>query len=1177
MVSRVKELMDKRENIRNIGIVAHIDHGKCVSSESKIALADGRMMKARELYDEVRKSGNKLNISDTNPVSGLNKDKIDEAYEPDQEKGIASLDRSTGRTVEDTLLYACKGTSDRTIKITTSNGHSLKTTPEHEFLTLSQDGSMGFKQADRLEEGCIVIGIRNLPFEGSEKVVDQIKSNIKDELDLISSFISKTLNLDTPSIFYITGILNASIFDGWTIPEPDIIKSALKIPYEEAEDIYEFLEELDTEKEIKEIKEEIGPLNLHNIANDIHGATTDAISTYIAGFIDSTGKIEDNLSVVFPDNRLDASELNAIPEIRERVKNIQNLLYRFDVASMDEKYTLKVEGLPSIQNLLESIPSGKLEGLDIHSESNKIEVKTESEKNKIFEVPPAQIDNVPINSSLLEEATENMEEPCNSKEYTDGQTITKTSLSSFVEDVSQNSDQNLGRLRALSKADTSFVEVENIQELDGEEVFDFGVKDHKNFISNGIVVHNTTLTDNLLAGAGMISEELAGEQLFMDFDEEEQERGITIDAANVSMVHDFTDDHYLINLIDTPGHVDFGGDVTRAMRAVDGAVVVVDAVEGCMPQTETVLRQAVKENVKPVLFINKIDRLINELELSEQEMQQKFVQIINEVNQLTSGMIEDEERKKEWKVSVNDGSVAFGSALYNWALSYPYMEETGITFKDIVDYCKDEEHKKLYEKAPIHQIVLNMVIRHLPNPLKAQRYRIPTIWDGDIDRDIGESMINADPDSDTAFMVTDISIDPHAGEVATGRLFAGTLEEGTEVNISGVPGKNRIQQVGIFMGPERVNVDKVPAGNIAAITGLGDAIAGSTVSTVELTPFESIKHISEPVVTVAVEAKRMKDLPKLIEVLRQVSREDPTVHVDIDEETGEHLISGMGELHLDIITHRIERDKGVSIETSEPIVVYRETVKGSDGPIEAKSPNKHNKFYLMVEPLPDEVVSEIKEGNATMDMPERKRRDVLMEAGMDKDDAKNVKSLHKSNAFVDSTKGVQYLRDTIELVLEAFEEAMDSGPLANEPCRGVLVRLDDVKLHEDAVHRGPAQVIPAVRKGILAVMSHADPTLLEPMQKVYVNTPQDTMGGASREIQGRRGKILNMEHKGDLTTIEATAPVAEMFGFAGDLRSATEGRAMWSTEPADFSEVPKSIIDDIINEIKERKGLNVQT
>ncbi|MCK4652508.1 MAG: elongation factor EF-2, partial [Methanosarcinales archaeon] len=487
----------------------------------------------------------------------------------------------------------------------------------------------------------------------------------------------------------------------------------------------------------------------------------------------------------------------------------------------------------------------------------------------------------------------------------------------------------------------------------------------ENIRNIGIVAHidhgKTTLTDNLLAGAGMISKELAGRQLFMDFDEEEQARGITIDAANVSMVHEFEDDEYLINLIDTPGHVDFGGDVTRAMRAVDGAIVVVDAVEGAMPQTETVLRQALKENVTPVLFINKVDRLINELQVDAQNMQIKLGKVIDNVNKLIKGM--SEEKYKEWRLDASAGNVAFGSALYNWAISVSYMKKSGVSFKEVYDYCTTGNMKELAQRCPLHEVLNDMVIRHLPNPLVSQKRRVPVIWHGDADSKIGMQMTGCDPDGDVALMVTKITRDPHAGEIATGRLFSGTLRRGQELYISGVSSPDRIQQVGVFMGPERLEVEKIPAGNIAAVTGLKNAIVGSTAASLrEMTPFEAILHASEPVVTVAVEAKHMRDLPKLIEVLRQVSKEDPTLKVKIDEETGEHLLSGMGELHLEIIAHRIERDKGVEITTSEPIVVYRETVTGSAGPVEGKSPNRHNRFYIKVSPLEPEIVDMIKSG-----------------------------------------------------------------------------------------------------------------------------------------------------------------------------------------------------------------------
>jgi len=697
----------------------------------------------------------------------------------------------------------------------------------------------------------------------------------------------------------------------------------------------------------------------------------------------------------------------------------------------------------------------------------------------------------------------------------------------------------------------------------------------------GIVAHidhgKTTLSDNLLAGAGMISEELAGRQLFMDSDEEEQARGITIDASNVSMVHEYDGKEYLINMIDTPGHVDFGGDVTRAMRAVDGAVVVVDAVEGTMPQTETVLRQALKEGVRPVLFINKVDRLINELKVNEQEMQIRLARVIDKVNKLIKGMNE-KMYNEGWKLDAAKGTVAFGSALYKWAVSIPFMKKSGVSFKEVYEKCNSGDMKWLAKNSPLHAVLLDMVVKNLPNPIEAQHRRIPIIWHGDYDSPEGKAMINCDPNGPVCLMVTDISFDPHAGEVATGRLFAGTLRRGTECYIMGTAKKvNRIAQVGIFMGAERIEVDSLPAGNIAAVTGLKDAIVGSTVTALlEMTPFESLKHYSEPVMTVAVEAKNMKDLPKLVEVLRQVAKEDPTVQVSINEETGEHLISGMGELHLEIITGRIKRDKGVDIITSTPIVVYRETVTGRAGPVEGKSPNRHNRFYIELEPMDPAIVKLIKDGVVSMNQQALERRDILVAAGMDKEEAKNVRAIEATNMFIDMTKGIQYLNETMELILEGWREALRGGPLADEQVQNLKVRLVDVKLHEDAIHRGPAQVIPAVRSAVKAGMLMAGDSLLEPIQKIQITVPADLMGAATSQIQGRRGQIFDMQSEGDTVTVIGKAPVAELFGFAGDIRSATEGRAMWSTEFAGFELVPAGLVEEVVRSIRRRKGLKEQ-
>ena len=704
------------------------------------------------------------------------------------------------------------------------------------------------------------------------------------------------------------------------------------------------------------------------------------------------------------------------------------------------------------------------------------------------------------------------------------------------------------------------------------------------FIRNiGTAAHidhgKTTLSDNLIAGAGMMSENLAGKQLMLDFDEQEQARGITINAANASMVHHYHGKDYLINLIDTPGHVDFGGDVTRAMRALDGCIILVCAVEGIMPQTETVIRQALKERVRPVLFINKVDRLINELKVTEQEMQQRFIQIIAEVNKRIVANLPEDLRKK-WQVKVEDGSVAFGSAFNNWAISAPYMKKSGISFKDVYNYCKNEDQKTLAKKSPVHEVLLDMVITHVPNPVDAQKVRIPVIWKGDQESEVGKAMMHCDRNGPTTFMCTKIIIDPHAGEVAVGRMFSGKVVRGQEMYILGMPNANRVQTVSMSVGADRIAVDEVEAGNIVALSGLKDAIAGATCSSdKDMEPFEKISHYTEPVVTVAIEAKHMKDLPKLVEVLRTVGKADPSIQVQINQETGENLLSGMGELHLEITQYRIVNDHKVEIKASAPIVVYREAVKGKGGPFEGKSPNKHNKFYMVVEPLEEAIVEAIKNGEIKTDGKIKDPKALakqLSDLGMDKEQAKGVVAFKNNNIFLDTTKGIQNLHETMELCKQAFDEAMEQGPLANERVAGLKVMLVDAKLHEDSIHRGPGQVILATRSGIYGAMCLAGRSLLEPMQKVYINCPQDMMGDVTRELQGRRSTIEDIHQDHDATVIIAKAPVAEMFGFASAIRGATQGRALWSTENSGFVILPRELQDKVVGDIRKRKGLNPQ-
>ena len=689
----------------------------------------------------------------------------------------------------------------------------------------------------------------------------------------------------------------------------------------------------------------------------------------------------------------------------------------------------------------------------------------------------------------------------------------------------------------------------------------------------------TTLSDNLIFGAGMMSEDLAGKQLMLDFDEQESARGITINAANASMVHNHKGEDYLINLIDTPGHVDFGGDVTRAMRALDGVIIVVCAVEGIMPQTETVIIQALKEKVKPVLFINKVDRLIAELQVTPEDMMQRFGKIITEVNKLISRMVPDE-FKKDWTVDAQAGTVAFGSAYHNWATSIPFMAKKNVNFKQIYDFMEKEQKKELAQEAPLHEVLLDMIVEKLPSASVSQKYRIPHIWRGESEEKIGQSMINAEASGDTAFMVTKVVLDPHAGEIAVGRLFSGTVKKGDQLYVAGMPSANRVQSVGMFVGSDRINTEIVTAGNIIAVSGLRDAISGSTISSdKEMTPFERIIHNSEPVVTTAIEAKHTKDLPKLVEVLRAVAKSDPSIQIDSNLETGEHLMSGMGELHLEITEYRIRNEHGVEITTSPPIVVYRETVAmNSPGNFEGKSPNKHNRFYITVEPLEEDIRAAIIDGTIPSgDI--KKSKEVarqLIDMGWTKVHGRGVLSIENSCVFIDATKGIQNLFETRELLIDAFKEVVKRGPRAHEKMMGVKIILNDAKLHEDAIHRGPAQTIPAVRNGINGALVSAGVALLEPKQNVYITVPQELMGSVTGEMSQRRAEIAGMETEGDMSTITAKAPVKEMFGFASEIRSATGGRALWSTEFSGYEELPRDLLDEITEEIRLRKGLKAE-
>jgi len=697
----------------------------------------------------------------------------------------------------------------------------------------------------------------------------------------------------------------------------------------------------------------------------------------------------------------------------------------------------------------------------------------------------------------------------------------------------------------------------------------------------GVIAHvdhgKTTMSDSLLAASGIISPSVAGQALALDSMKLEQNRQMTIRGANVTLFYESEGKEYVINMIDTPGHIDFTGRVTRALRAIDGVVVVSDSVEGIMTQTETVTRQALEERVRPVLYINKIDRLVKELRLDPPAMQKWLSNIIAEFNRLIE-IYAEPELKEKWKVSIQQNSVAFGSAKDRWGFNYKVAQKKGIGFKDVYDAYTSEDPqiiKSLLERAPLHEAILGMVVEHHPAPNVAQKYRIPKIWQGDLKSEIGRSLLSCDEKGPVVMMVTTINVDPQAGRVATGRLFSGTIKDGDEVYLIDAKRQGKVQSVNIYMGNTREVVSTLPSGNIPALLGLNYAVAGETISTVRDIPaFESIKYVSEPVVTIAVEPKHPKDLPKLVEALRRITVEDPNLIVKINEETGETLMSGMGVLHLEIATSLLH-EAGLDITTTQPLINYRETVRTKAGPIMSKSPNKHNKIFLRVEPLAEDVVEMVRTGRIHEDMDKKEIARLLREKGWNADEARKVSAVDVGgNMLIDETKGVQFIQESMDSIKSGFDDVVHSGPIAHESVRGAKFILHHFVPHEDPAHRGLAQLMPAARRAMLGSILIADPVLLEPILSIEVKCPQEQIGTVAGVLSGKRGKLLNVDQKGLISIIQGEVPAAETFDLSEVMRGGTAGKAMWSTYFKTWQAVPQSILRSIVADIRKRKGLN---
>jgi len=382
------------------------------------------------------------------------------------------------------------------------------------------------------------------------------------------------------------------------------------------------------------------------------------------------------------------------------------------------------------------------------------------------------------------------------------------------------------------------------------------------------------------------------------------------------------------------------------------------------------------------------------------------------------------------------------------------------------------------------------------------------------------------------------------------------------------------------MGAFREVVDQITAGNIAALLGLDLARAGETLVDVAhkdvMVPFERIKYVSEPVVTIAIEPKHPKDLPRLVDAMNRLSIEDPNLVTTINKETGEYLLSGMGELHLEIAV-KFLRDYGggIDIVTSRPIVMYRESVSDKGIVAMAKSPNKHNRFWVQVEPLEETVIELIEKGELAEEMGRKRMGNVLYkQAKWPTEEARNIWALEEHrNIMIDLTKGIQYLREAREMIIAGFRWACQAGPLCEEPIRGVKIKLMDAQLHEDPVHRGPAQIMPAIRRAILGSFLTAKPVLLEPIYKIGISVPAQWVGECSSIITRKRGRILSSGQKGALTMITGYIPVAETFGLSAEMRSATSGHAFWQCTFDHWEKAPENVAAEVIKQIRERRGL----
>jgi len=774
---------------------------------------------------------------------------------------------------------------------------------------------------------------------------------------------------------------------------------------------------------------------------------------------------------------------------------------------------------------------------------------------------------------------------------------------------------------------------------------------HDSIRNISVIAHvdhgKSTLTDSLISKAGIIASAKAGEARFMDTRDDEQARSITIKSTCVSLYYERQEEAgkkpYLINLIDSPGHVDFSSEVTAALRVTDGALVVVDCVEGVCVQTETVLMQGIAERIKPILFLNKLDRIFLELQCDLEEAYQNFRNSVESVNVIVATY--KDEKLGDIEVYPESGNVGFGSGLHAWGFTLEdfaklYANKFGMSkeklikkfwgnnfwnekegkwvkknpdkslprgfcefvlkpLKTLVDAIMDKKIdlytpvlkalKAPLDKAdwdlrgkaflkvvlrkwiPAGDALFSMIVDHLPSPATAQQYRCENLYSGPQDDETAQAIRACNQNACLSMYVSKMVPTSEKGRfIAFGRVFSGTIATGQTVRIYGpdyVFGKKsdlyvkKIQRTMLMMGRYTEQIADCPAGNMIGLVGIDQYLLKSgTVASEEHThPFHTMKFSVAAVVRVAVEPKSAQDLPKLVEGLKRLSKSDPLVQCSTAK-TGEHIIAGAGELHLEICLKDLREQymKGAGIKVSEPVVSFAETVSERSGADEefpetcvSKSPNKHNRLYCFADPMNLDLCKLIEDGEIkATDDPKVRARRLADEFDWDVNTARKIWCFGcppdaKANVLCDTSKGVQFLNEIKDHAVSAFTNATAGGVLCDEVMRGIRINIDDVTLHADAIHRGAGQIMPCARKVYYACQIASGPRLMEPMYLIDITVPQNAHAGVYSTLNKRRGEIHKIEERigTPLTQIQAYLPVMESFGFTEELRKNTGGQA----------------------------------